>query len=164
MAAGVLSEGILIIASVIIATSIAGVVMNQVGVFQSTFTATTENQKDIMLTKVKIVYVTNTTDNHVSVWIKNIGINTVVDANKTDVYYGEINQVQSMVHNPKKQIDNNWMWNAPLPQPIWQISDTHSINITDLDLFPGKTYHVTITTPNGVTDEAIFSTFGNCHC
>jgi flagellar protein FlaG len=54
-----MSEGILIIASVVIATSIAGVVMSQVGVFESTFTATSENQKDIMLTKVKIVYATN---------------------------------------------------------------------------------------------------------
>ena len=57
-----MSEAILIIASVVIATSIAGVVMSQVGVFESTFTATSENQKDIMLTKVKIVYATNTTD------------------------------------------------------------------------------------------------------
>jgi len=161
LAAGVLSEGILIIASVVIATSIAGVVMNQVGVFQSTFTATTENQKDIMLTKVKIVYVTNTTDNHVNVWIKNIGINPIVNANNTDVYFGEIAQVQNIVHNPKQQNNNNWMWDGPLPQPIWQISETHSINITDADLKPGVTYQVTITTPNGVTDEHIFSVLGN---
>ncbi len=161
MAAGVMSEGILIIASVVIATSIAGVVMNQVGIFQSTFTATTENQKDIMLTKVKIVYVTNTTDNHVNVWIKNIGINPIVDANKTDVYFGEINQVQNIVHNPKQQNNNNWMWDGPLPQPVWQISETHSINITDADLKPGVTYQVTITTPNGVADEHIFSVLGN---
>jgi len=161
LAAGVLSEGILIIASVVIATSIAGVVMNQVGVFQSTFTATTENQKDIMLTKVKIVYVTNTTDNHVNVWIKNIGINPIVNANNTDVYFGEIGQVQNIVHNPKQQNNNNWMWDGPLPQPVWQISETHSINITDADLTPGVTYQVTITTPNGVTDEHIFSVLGN---
>ncbi len=159
-----MSEAILIIASVVIATSIAGVVMSQVGVFESTFTATTENQKDIISTKVKIVYVTNTTDNHVSVWVKNIGINTITSANQTDVYFGEINQVQNMEHNSKKQLDTTWLWNAPLPQPIWQISDTHSINITDNDLEPNKTYQVRITTPNGVIDEEIFSTFGNCHC
>jgi len=131
MASGIMSEAILIIASVVIATSIAGVVMSQVGVFESTFTATTENQKDIISTKVKIVYVTNTTDNHVSVWVKNIGINTITSANQTDVYFGEINQVQNMEHNSKKQLDTTWLWNAPLPQPIWQISDTHSINITN---------------------------------
>jgi flagellar protein FlaG len=82
LAAGIMSEGILIIASVVIATSIAGVVMSQVGIFESTFTATTENQKDIMLTKVKIVYATNTTNTNVNVWVKNIGINN-----------GRVNQV-----------------------------------------------------------------------
>ncbi len=157
MASGIMSEGILIIASVVIATSIAGIVMSQVGVFESTFTATTENQKDIMLTNVKIVYATNTTKSNVVVWVKNIGINPIVDANKTDVYFGEINQVMNIPHNPKKELDNTWNWDAPLPQPIWQISDTHSINITDVDLVPGVTYQVTITTPNGVDDEEIFT-------
>ena len=158
-----MSEAILIIASVVIATSIAGVVMSQVGIFESTFTATTENQKDIMLTKVKIVYVTNTTDNHVSVWIKNIGINVIADANKTDVYYGELDQVQSMAHNTKQQLDQTWQWNGPVvpTDPFWQISDTYSINITDADLKPGVTYHVTVITSNGVEDEQIFSVLGN---
>jgi len=160
MASGIMSEAILIIASVVIATSIAGVVMSQVGVFESTFTSTTENQKDIMLTKVKIVYVTNTTNNNVNVWVKNIGINPVVDANKTDIYFGEINQVQNIVHNSKVQNDNTWQWDGPLPQPVWQLSDTHSINITDLDLTTGVTYQVTVTTPNGVKDEQIFSIVG----
>jgi archaeal flagellar protein FlaG len=161
MASGIMSEAILIIASVVIATSIAGVVMSQVGVFESTFTSTTENQKDIMLTKVKIVYVTNTTNNHVNVWVKNIGINPVAGANNTDIYFGEINQVKNIVHNSKKQNDGTWQWDAPLPQPVWQLSQTHSINITDANLQPGVTYQVTVTTPNGVTDEQIFSILGN---
>lgn len=160
MASGIMSEAILIIASVVIATSIAGVVMSQVGVFESTFTSTTENQKDIMLTNIKIVYATNTTDNHVTVWIKNVGINPITGANNTDVYFGEIDQVTNIIHNPKKQIDNTWQWNGPLPQPIWDKSETFSINITDVDLIPQTTYHVTVTTPNGVTDEQIFATFG----
>ncbi len=156
MAAGIISEGILIIASVVIATSIAGIVMSQVGVFESTFTATTENQKDIMLTNVKIVYATNTTNSNVIIWVKNIGINPIVAANKTDVYFGEINQVMNIPHDPKGNEDT-WRWDAPLPQPIWQISDTHSINITDADIVPGVTYQVTIITPNGVDDEEIFT-------
>jgi hypothetical protein len=80
-----------------------------------------------------------------------------VNANNTDVYFGEINQVQNIVHNPKKQIDDTWQWDGPLPQPIWQISETHSINITDVDLQAGVTYQVTVTTPNGVDDEFVFS-------
>jgi len=151
-----MSEAILIIASVVIATSIAGVVMNQVGVFQSTFTSTTENQKDIILTKVKIVYASGTAGSYVNVWVKNIGVNPVVNANNTDVYFGQINQVTNYAHD-KNKLEDTWRWDGPLPEPVWQISDTHSINITDIDITTGVTYQVTVTTPNGVSDEYIFS-------
>ncbi len=156
-----MSEAILIIASVVIATSIAGVVMSQVGVFESTFTATSESQKDMMLTKVKIVYATNTTDNNVSIWVKNIGINPITDVDKLDVYYGEIDQVLNMVYTEgciaaDTCIDEEWDYDNK-PVPLWQIMDTFSLNITDFDLQKDVTYVVSITTSNGVTDEHIFS-------
>ncbi len=97
MAAGIMGEAILIIASVVIATSIAAVVMNQVGIFQSTFTATTEGQKDQLLTKVKIIMATNTTDSNVAIWVKNIGVNPIGFVDKVDVYFGQINQIQTLV-------------------------------------------------------------------
>ncbi|MGI0076832.1 MAG: flagellin [Nitrosopumilaceae archaeon] len=157
MASGIMSEAILIIASVVIATSIAGVVMNQVGVFQSTFTATTESQKDIILTDVKIVYASgNDVNNYVNVWIKNIGVNPIVNANQTDVYFGQIGQVKNYPHN-KIKTEDTWRWNSPLPEPTWQTSNTHSINITDAQITTGVTYQLTVTTPNGVSDEYIFS-------
>ena len=134
--------------------------MSQLGVFESTFTATTEAQKDQLLTKIKIVYVANVTDDHVNVWIKNIGINPIVNSNKTDVYFGEINAVNVVSLNTKQQLDGTWFFDGPLPQPIWQKFDTYSINITDTDLVPQTTYLVSITTPNGVADEFIFSTTG----
>jgi len=156
-----MSEAILIIASVVIATSIAGVVMSQVGIFESTFTATSESQKDMMLTKVKIVYATNTTDNNVSIWVKNIGINPITDVDKLDVYYGEIDQVLNMVYTEgciaaDTCIDEEWDYDNK-PVPLWQIMDTFSLNITDFDLQKNVTYVVSITTSNGVTDEHIFS-------
>ena len=156
-----MSEAILIIASVVIATSIAGVVMSQVGVFESTFTATSENQKDIMLTKVKIVYATNTTDNNVSIWVKNIGINPITDVHKLDVYYGEIGQVLNIVYVEgclvgDTCVDEEWDYDNK-PNPFWQIMDTFSLNITDFDLQKDVTYVVSVTTPNGVTDDHIFS-------
>jgi flagellar protein FlaG len=158
MASGIMSEAILIIASVVIATSVAGVVMNQVGVFESTFKATTESQKDIILTKVKIVYASGKVgaESYVNIWVKNIGVNPIVNANQTDVYFGEIDQVINYPHN-KIKTEDTWRWDGPLPEPIWQLSDTHSINITDADIQTGVTYQVTVITPNGVSDEYIFS-------
>ena len=156
MASGIMSEAILIIASVVIATAIAGVVMNQVGVFQSTFTATTESQKDQILTDVKIVYASGKTGSYVNVWLKNIGVNPIVNNNKTDVYFGQIGQVKNYPHN-KIITEDTWRWNSPLPEPSWQVSNTHSINITDAQITTGVTYQLTVTTENGVSDAYIFT-------
>jgi len=161
MASGIMSEAILIIASVVIATSVAGVVMNQVGVFESTFTATTEGQKDTLLTNFKIVMATNTTDDTVSIWMKNVGQNPISSLNKVDVYFGEIGQIQNIPYDPScvppsACPDDTWRYDS-LPDPVWQIMDTVSINITDNQIQRGVTYQVSVTTPNGVSNEQIFS-------
>ena len=158
MASGIMSEAILIIASVVIATSVAGVVMSQVGVFESTFTATTEGQKDTLLTNFKIVMATNTTDDNISIWVKNIGQNPISSVDKVDVYFGEIDQVQNIPYDPvcaPACTEDTWRYDI-VPDP-WQIMDTFSLNITDNDILRDVTYQVTIITPNGVSDEHIFS-------
>jgi flagellar protein FlaG len=156
MASGIMSEAILIIASVIIATSVAGVVMSQVGVFQSTFTATTEGQKNTLLTNFKIVMATNTTNSNVAIWVKNIGQNPIHDVGKVDVYYGQVSKVQSIPYSQAVQNNLSWKYDT-IPNPVWQIMDTFSLNITDTNLQKNATYQVTIITPNGVSDEHIFS-------
>ena len=159
MAAGIMGEAILIIASVVIATSIAAVVMNQVGIFQSTFTATTEGQKEQLLTKVQIILATNTTDSHVAIWVKNTGVNPIGSLDKFDVYFGQINQIQRIPYNATTQSDLTWQYATPPgpPTPVWQKMDTFALNVTDNNLQKGVTYHVTVSTPNGVTDEHLFS-------
>jgi len=158
MASGIMSEAILIIASVVIATSVAGVVMSQVGVFESTFTATTEGQKDTLLTNFKIVMATNTTDDNVSIWIKNVGQNPMSSLDKVDVYFGEIGQIQNIPYDQNCIApcpDDTWKYDS-VPT-LWQIMDTLSINITDNDIQKDVTYQVTIISPNGVSAENIFS-------
>ncbi len=162
MAGAIIGEAILIIASVVVASTVAAIVLNQVGIFESTFTATTEGQKDTMLTKVKIVLVTNTTDSHVAVWVKNIGINPIGFVDKVDVYFGQINQIQRIPYDADVAQPNlTWQyWNATdrdIPTPVWQRMDTFALNVTDNNLVSGATYQVTVITPNGVTDEHIFS-------
>ncbi len=161
MAAGVMSEGILIIASIVIATSIAAIVMNQVGIFESTFTATTKGQKEQLLTKVKIILATNTTDTNVAIWVKNIGVNPIGFVDKVDVYFGQISQIQRIPYDADVAQPNlTWQyWNATdpdIPTPVWQKMETFALNVT-ANLVKGATYHVTVSTPNGVTDEHIFS-------
>ena len=157
MASGIMSEAILIIASVTVASIVAGVVMNQVGIFESTFTATTEGQKEQLLTKVQIILVTNTTDNHVAIWVKNTGVNPIAFVDKFDVYFGQINQIQRIPYNATDQDNLTWQYATGPPAPVWQKMETFALNVTDNNLVKGATYHVTVSTPNGVTDEHIFS-------
>ena len=157
MASGIMSEAILIIASVTVASIVAGVVMNQVGIFESTFTATTEGQKDKLLTKVQIILATNTTDTQVVVWVKNTGVNPIGFLDKVDVYFGQINQIQRIPYNATDQDNLTWQYATGPPTPVWQKMETFALNITDNNLAKGATYHVTVSTPNGVTDEHIFS-------
>ncbi len=159
MASGIMSEAILMIASVTVASIVAGVVMNQVGIFESTFTATTEGQKDRLLTKVQIILATNTTDTQVVVWVKNTGVNPIGFLDKVDVYFGEINQIQRIPYD-LVQTGLTWRYDAPpVPTPtLWQKMDTFALNVTCNGFCQkGVTYHVTVSTPNGVTDEHIFS-------
>ena len=162
MASAIIGEAILIIASVILASSVAALVLNQVGIFESTFTATTEGQKDQLLTKVKIILATNTTDSHVAIWVKNIGVNPIGFVDKFDVYFGQINQIQRIPYDDDiAQPNLTWQyWNATapdIPTPVWQKMETFALNVTDNNLVKGATYHVTVSTPNGVIDEHIFS-------
>ncbi len=157
MASAIIGEAMLIIASVILGYAVSALVLNQVGIFESTFTATTEGQKDTMLTKVKIVLVTNTTDSHVAIWVKNTGVNPIGFVDKVDVYFGQINQIQRIPYNATDQDNLTWQYATGPPTPIWQKMETFALNVTDNNLAKGATYHVTVSTPNGVTDEHIFS-------
>lgn len=153
-----MTEAILIIASIVVATTIAGVVMSQVGSFESTFTATSQNQKNEMLTKIKIIHVLrNGTDTPpiLEVWVKNVGIDPITAPASMDVYYGPTGSAQQIHYNVDGS-DKTWRFQS-LPTII-QKMDTVQIRITDSDLTAGNTYSLRVAAPNGVYTDYVFST------
>ena len=158
MASAIIGEGIMIIASVIVAGALAGVILNQVGVFQSTIVETTGAQQEKMLTKVKIVYASNSTDNVVDVWVKNTGKNPVTSVTNMDVFFGEIGQVTRYTYDASPSFsDNTWDFASGSAPTVWQVLNTTQIEIDESSLQKDVTYVVRITTPNGIFDEYIFS-------
>jgi flagellar protein FlaG len=158
MASGIMTEGILIIASVIVATAMAGIIMSQVGTFESTFTATSESQKNEMLTKIKVIYaVRNATGATpvLEVWVKNIGIDPITAPTSMDIYYGVVGTAQRVPYNAVGGEDT-WYFKT-LPTSI-QKMDTVQIRITDTQLTTGQTYNVRVSAPNGVTADYVVST------
>lgn len=151
MASAVFTEAILIVASVIVAAGLAGVVMTKVGSFQSSFTQTTENQKQTVLTNIKVIYITNETKTSVSAWVKNIGSYPITSPQNADVYFGQVNQMQRIPYsNPPSGL--SWEFSSPLS--IWNQTNTAQINISNLSTIQcGSTYDLQVTTPNGVSDQ-----------
>jgi flagellar protein FlaG len=159
MTTSVMTEGILLIASIIVATSIAGIVMSQVGSFESTFTATSESQKNEMLTKLKIIHVmynTTASPDTLEVWVKNVGIDPITTPTSMDVYYGETGAAQRVPYDASGGEDE---WNFVSSAPsIIQKMDTVQIRITDSQLSTAKSYVIRVTAPNGVYADYVLST------
>ena len=151
MGSAVFTEAILIVASVIVAAGLAGVVMTKVGTFQSTFTQTTENQKQTVLTSIKVIYMTNETKTSVNAWVKNVGSYPISNPQNADVYFGQINQMQRIPYsNPPSGL--SWEFAGPLS--IWNQTNTVQIDISNLSTIQcGSTYDLQVTTPNGVSDQ-----------
>lgn len=151
MGSAVFTEAILIVASVIVAAGLAGVVMTKVSSFQSTFTQTTETQKQTVLTSIKVIYLTNETKTSVSAWIKNVGSYPILNPSNTDVYFGQVNQMQRI---PYSNPPSGLTWEFSSPVSVWNQTNTVQINISNLATIQcGSTYDLQVTTPNGVSDQ-----------
>ncbi len=153
MPSTVVVEGLLIVAGIVAASVLAGAVINKIGAFDSTFTMSANNQKNILLTKIKVIYATNSETDKADIWIKNIGAAPITSPETTDVFFGEIGQVQRIPYNTT----STPTWNFTEPLDVWGKQETVEIEIfNDVD-FASNTYSATIITPNGVEDEHVFA-------
>lgn len=156
MVSVIISEGILLIASITVAAGLSAVVMNKVGSFQSVFSSLAEANKEEALTKIKIIYATNSSSAVVNVWVKNTGISPIKNLENTDVYFGKIGSVQRIPYSSESLPTWNYVGMASMLE--WQVRDTVQIKITlDNTLQTNVTYMLRIATSNGVSDDYMFS-------
>jgi flagellar protein FlaG len=153
MSSQVMTEGILIVVSVISASILGGIVITQVGIFDSHYTNTVNIQKDIMLTKTKIIHAINSTDTEANVWIKNIGSQSLSNLDTMDVFFGKNNEAQRITY----QAGSNPSWTIQNNTSLWNPSETIQIVITNNASFESGIYSVIITAPNGVQAETVMS-------
>lgn len=153
MPSTVVVEGLLIVAGIVAASVLAGAVINKIGAFDSTLTMSANNQKNILLTKIKIIYATNSETDQADIWIKNIGAAPIISPETMDVFFGEIGQVQRIPYDAT----TTPTWNFTEPLDVWQKQETVEIEIFNDVPFASNTYSVTVTAPNGVEDEHVFA-------
>jgi hypothetical protein len=124
------------------------------GVFKSTLATAGATEKEIALTRIKVLYATNSSDSQIDLWVKNIGTNQIVALDKVDVYFGELNYVQLIPYNATSAPS----WEYSELNIIWPAKETVEINVSyDSTLERNVNYVVRISTPNGVSDDYIFS-------
>ena len=157
MGAGVISEGVLIIASVIVAGMITGVVISKVGTFEGYYTATTEAQKEKMLSKFEILHVSQLNNTSVNIWIKNTGLTPIQKLDLVDTYFGQINSVDFVGYSSGST--PQWVFQgSTTTSSVWSEGQTIQIALQDDSaLQNNKSYLVQFTIANGVSDDYIFS-------
>ncbi len=157
MGAGVISEGVLIIASVIVAGMITGVVISKVGTFEGYYTATTEAQKEKMLTKFEIIHVSQLNNTSVNIWIKNTGLTHIQKLDLVDMYFGQINSVDFVGYSSGST--PQWVFQgSTTTSSVWSQGQTIQIALQDDSaLENNKSFLVQFTIANGVSDDYIFS-------
>ena len=156
MGSGVISEGVLIIASVIIAGALTGIVMQKVGTFEGYYTATTEAQKDKMLSKFEIIHVSQINSTSVNVWVKNTGLTPLTNLDKVDAYFGLINAVNYVGY--ASGTTPQWVYNGTSARSVWTQGETVQIALQDSSaLTSNESYLVQFVISNGVSDDFIFS-------
>lgn len=157
MGAGVISEGVLIIASVIVAGMITGVVISKVGTFEGYYTATTEAQKEKMLTKFEIIHVSQLNNTSVNIWIKNTGLTPIQKLDLVDMYFGQINSVDFVGYSSGST--PQWVFQGSTTiSSVWSQGQTIQIALQDDSaLQNNKSYLAQFTIANGVSDDYIFS-------
>jgi len=150
-----MSEGIILIASITVAAGISMVVLNQMGVLQSTIAQSNARDKDITLTKIKILYVSNSSSNKFSIWAKNIGSTDISSLDRIDIYFGKVGSARNIPYNSVSP--PSWLLSDALIKS-WRIMDTLQIDISnDVPLETNTTYFIKLVTPNGISDDYVFS-------
>ncbi|GIU70579.1 MAG: hypothetical protein KatS3mg003_0058 [Candidatus Nitrosocaldaceae archaeon] len=152
MVSTIFTESIVLISSIILAAAFSGIIISKTGAIESIFSSTTASQKENMLTKIKVVYATNTTSSTIKVWVKNIGKQPIVDLDKVDLYFGPIKSVNRIPYNTGSA--PTWTYSNT---SVWNIMDTKEIIINYDSTLSDTTYLLKIITPNGADTEYLFS-------
>ena len=156
MSSGMISEGILIIASIVVAGLITGIVVSKVGTFEGYYTATTEAQKEKMLSKFEIIHVSQLNSTSANIWIKNTGLTPIVELSKFDVYFGPVTGADIVQYSSGST--PQWVFSGTTASSVWSEGETIQIILQDDSALQSSTsYLVQLTISNGESDDYIFS-------
>lgn len=149
----VMSEAILLIASITLASLLSVMVLSRYGVLESTLGTLTNNQRNSILANIRIVYAA-VNGSSVVVWVKNTGSVPIIDISKVDVYFGLYGSASYIPYNTASL--PNWNYKI-YGGSVWSPGSTILITINLSSAPSSGVYYVKLMTYEGASDEYIFS-------
>ncbi len=149
----VMSEAILLIASITLASLLSVLVISRYGLLESTFGTMINSEKNNMLSKIKIVYA-NVNGSSVVIWVKNIGSIPIVHISKMDVYFGLYGSASYIPYNSTSL--PSWTYKI-YGGNTWAPGLTVLITISLSSTPSSGVYYVKLMTYEGASDEYVFS-------
>ncbi|RLE49230.1 MAG: hypothetical protein DRJ31_05665 [Candidatus Methanomethylicota archaeon] len=148
------SESIILIASIIVASLFAGIVLSSMGMIESAYTSISQSERTTLTTKIKVIFADQLDSTTVYVYVKNIGKTVITSVDKVDIYFGKYGSAQYIPYNSSSYPTWNY---TLLNNNIWGPNDTIRITVYSSTTLDEGIYVVKVVTPNGVEDEYVFS-------
>ncbi|BBD73230.1 flagellar protein FlaG [Sulfodiicoccus acidiphilus] len=135
MASEIISESIMVIATVVLVGLLAGALFYTVSTMSTTMSSFTVLQAQRLVTDLQVVYATNTSSTQVVVYLQNVGEATVFDLGSSQLYFGPQGQLQPIGYNGAA--------------PSWTTSAS--------TLSPGQTVQLTITLSSPLSQNQYYT-------
>lgn len=158
MAESVITASIITIACVICAGMLVSAVYPAMHRATSSVISTSEKLGERIGTSIDIIAEANQSS-YVYVWVKNTGASEIPQVEKSDVFFGKINEFQRIPFNSTLSVTPSWNYSIENDDSDqrWDVGETLKITInSSTSITPGN-YYVKIVLYNGISDEDKFS-------
>jgi len=124
----------------------------------SSVISTSENLGDRIETSIDIIAEANESS-YEYVWVKNTGSSEIPQIEKSDVFFGKINEFRRIPFDSSLSLTPSWNYSIENDDGDgrWDIGETVNITIKSANEITAGDYYVKIIVYNGVSDEDQFS-------
>ncbi len=153
----VIVTALLVIAGVISAVLVFNSVYPAIGQSNDAITNMEGRLNDRLKSQIQIIQAAKSdSDNTVLVWVKNIGSLKVAPAESCDVFFGLQGNFVRIAYGLPGTVGRHWEYTIE-NDTAWNPTRTMRIMIVGYSPLDPGTYYVKVVTPNGVSDEYLFS-------
>jgi len=158
MSEAAITTAIITIACVICAGMLISAIYPAVNRATTSVISTSEKLGEQIETSIDIIAEANQSS-YEYVWVKNTGSSEIPQIEKSDVFFGKINDFQRIPFDSSLSVTPSWNYSIENDDGDgrWDIGETLNITINSSATLTAGDYYVKVIVYNGVSDEEKFS-------